>query len=509
MTRPPPTIVEGLRHAATVRGSKVAFRHGARSLTFRDLLAEGRGAAAALVRRGLRPGEVAAVACGDPLARIVAHVGVLLAGGVALPLNPDYREELATILPDSGAGVLVADAPLAERALAVRSPTLRAVFSTGPVGTGGADGPAGTVPWDEARASASPVPERRPLPEDAALLVYTSGTTGPPKGVPHTHASLVANLEALRVAWAWTPSDVLFLPVVLFHVHGLQNGVHGTILTACTTVIPGRFDAPGALATLDREGCTMMFGVPTHYHRLLEAAAAAGGARPALPALRLFVSGSAPLPPGTFERFRVAFGHEILERYGMTETLMIASNPLAGPRRPGAVGRALPGVQVRVDAPAGEPGEVLVRGPSVFPGYRNRPQANAAAFHEGWFRTGDIGTLDPDGTLRLVGRATETINTGGLKVYPREVEAALESHPAVREAAVVAVPDADLGEAVGAAVALREGAAADEAAIVAYARERLAGYKKPRRFAILPALPRNAVGKVDKSAVRRALTGGG
>ncbi len=490
-----------MRRAAEGRGRKVAFRCGERALTFRDLLAEAVSAAGALLARGLRPGDVVGVGCADPMDRIVAHCGVLVAGGVSLPLNPDYREELATILPDSDARVLVADAPLVERALAVGPPGPTVTFATG------AEVPRGALPWDPARRAVTPAPHARPLPEDPALLVYTSGTTGPPKGVPHTHGSLVANLEALRQTWAWTAADVLFLPVVLFHVHGLQNGVHGTILTACTTVIPERFDASQALAALSREGCTMMFGVPTHFHRLVEAAAREPTC-PDLPAMRLFVSGSAPLSPEAFERFRAAFGHEILERYGMTETLMIASNPLAGPRRPGSVGRALPGVQLRVEAPPGEPGEVLVRGPSVFAGYRNRAETNATAFRDGWFRTGDIGTLDPDGTLRLAGRATETINTGGMKVYPREVEAALESHPAVREAAVVALPDPDLGEAVGAAVALREGAAADEAAIVAHVRERLAGFKKPRRLAILPVLPRNAVGKVDKAAITRALAGG-
>ena len=408
----------------------------------------------------------------------------------------------------------MADPPLLARALAAAPPGRGAwprCFSTE------RDTP-GAECWQDARARA-PHPGERPIArDDPALLLFTAGTTGPPKGVVHTHGRCVANLEALRRAWDWTAADVLYLPVVLWHAHGIQNGVHGTLATGCTTVLPDARPAGAAmLATLASERCSLCFGVPTHYERLIAAADAEPElARAAVEAARLFVSGSAPLPPETFRRFQERFGHAPCERYGMTETLMIASNPLDGERLPGSVGFPLAGTAVRVVDPIGgtpcepgDPGEVWVRGIAVFQGYHARPgfthPADAAAFSDGWFRTGDLGMWGADGRLRLLGRRDDCILTGGLNVSPDEVEQALAMHPDVATAGVAGVPDDELGQCVAAAVVPLPGAEPPPAALAAHVGARLAGHKKPRRLRIVDALPLTPVGKLDRRALRALL----
>ena len=306
--------------------------------------------------------------------------------------------------------------------------------------------------------------------------------------------------------------------MALFHVHGLQNGVHGTLVTGCTTVLPdGPADGARLLATIAAERCSMMFGVPTHYRRLLDAAESEPErCREVAGHMRVFISGSAPLHPETFRRFQERFGHAVLERYGMTETLMIASNPLRGERRPGTVGYLLPGLAARVvdpdsgaDRAPGDFGEIWVRGPSVFEGYHRRPgfphPADAEAFEAGWFRTSDLGAWEPDGRLRLVGRRNDLIISGGMNVAPSEVEQVLLTHADVIEAGVTGVPDDDLGETVAAAVVLRAGTALDLDGLARHVAERLAGFKKPRRLLVVDVLPRNAVGKLNRAALRARL----
>jgi malonyl-CoA/methylmalonyl-CoA synthetase len=322
---------------------------------------------------------------------------------------------------------------------------------------------------------------------DAAMVVYTSGTTGAPKGAVLSQANLLAGVESVRIAWGWTASDRLILCLPLCHVHGLGIGLHGALLSGGSVILQDRFDPEAVLAAAD-DDATMFFGVPTMYERL---AGAEGVAR--LGSLRLCVSGSAPLSADLHRRIAAATGQVVLERYGMTETLMLSSNPLDGERRAGTVGFPLPGVDLRLDEATGE---ILVRGPGVFAGYRGRPEANALAFTaEGWFRTGDIGDVDA-GYLRIVGRAKELIITGGYNVYPREVEDVLRAFPGVVDAAVIGTPSAEWGETVTAFV--EAPAALDIDALCAWAAGELSSYKRPRLVHRVDELPRNLLGKVVK-----------
>jgi malonyl-CoA/methylmalonyl-CoA synthetase len=335
-------------------------------------------------------------------------------------------------------------------------------------------------------------------PGDPALLCYTSGTTGAPKGAVLVHGNLLATVEALRLAWRWTPDDRLVLALPLFHIHGLGVGLHGTLAAGASAVLLPRFDVDAVLDAAADHDATLFFGVPTMYARLADSPRVGELAR-----LRLCVSGSAPLPAPLWERLRTDAGQAVLERYGMTETVMNVSNPHDGERRPGAVGLPLPGVEVRLSG--GNPGEILLRGPNVFAGYWNRPDATAAAFDgEGWFRSGDIGALDDDGYLRIVGRSKELIISGGFNVYPREVEDVLRAHPGVADAAVVGAPSTEWGEAVTAFV-VPAGAAPAEEDLLAHAAAALAPYKRPRAVRFVAELPRNALGKVLKHELVAAL----
>jgi malonyl-CoA/methylmalonyl-CoA synthetase len=331
---------------------------------------------------------------------------------------------------------------------------------------------------------------------DPALICYTSGTTGAPKGAVLRHGNLLASAEALRLAWRWVQDDRLVLALPLFHIHGLGVGLHGTLLTGASAVLLPRFDPDAVLDAARDHEATLFFGVPTMYARL------AGSPRVGeLASLRLLVSGSAALPPTVFERLAERAGQRPLERYGMTETVMNVSNPHDGERRPGTVGLPLPGVELRL---AEGDGEVLLRGPNVFDGYWRNPEATAEAFDaDGWFRTGDLGSLDERGYLRIEGRSKELIITGGYNVHPREVEELLLEHPGVAEVAVVGTPSEEWGEVVTAfVVATDPGDPPDEDELLALAAEQLAPFKRPRLVRYVESLPRNALGKVLKHELR-------
>jgi malonyl-CoA/methylmalonyl-CoA synthetase len=365
-----------------------------------------------------------------------------------------------------------------------------------PSDPGGAGGAAGAA---RLRSFATPFGVAQGQP---AAIVYTSGTTGRAKGAVLSHANLAANARTLVEAWRITAQDLYLACLPLFHVHGLGNGVCSWLASGCRMRLVERFEHGKAEALFEEFPPTLFFGVPTIYVRLLELPQAS--ARRIGERARLFVSGSAPLPASVFEAFRAKFGHAVLERYGMTETLMTIGNPYDGERRPGTVGRPLPGVEVRIVGPDGrdrgdgETGELLVRGPAVFSGYWRRPDATAAAFVDGWFRTGDLGSRSADGYVTLRGRASELILSGGFNVYPREIEEVLIEQPGVREAAVVGVPDELRGERP---VAFFAGDA-DPAALEAACRRQLASFKVPRSFLRVDSLPRNALGKVEKGRLR-------
>lgn len=331
------------------------------------------------------------------------------------------------------------------------------------------------------------------------------------KGRSSLSRILLSNIVAVTTAWHWTENDRLLLALPLFHTHGLMVGMHGTLYTGASVVLRRKFDAVDVLTTLHNDpNIALFFGVPTMYVRLLAEAERQGA-----PAhrLRLFVSGSAPLSPQVFENFARVFGQTILERYGMTETIMNLTNPYVGERRAGTVGQPFPGQEARVvdsrtrqPLAANEIGEIEVRGPHVFSGYWQRPDATAEAFSpDGWFATGDLGWYSPDGYYTITGRARELIISGGYNIYPREVEDVLEVHPDVAEAAVVGMPDSDMGEQVVAVIVPKEGRTPDATAIIAFCREQLASYKKPRRIVFVSVLPRNALGKVQKHILSRQL----
>lgn len=505
----PTMLSAALDAAATARPEAPFLRFEGASWSYGRFADRVRAVAGCLRAAGLAPGERVALFLGNAPAWLTAHLGALWAGGTVVPVNARYRAaEVEHLLRDADARFLVTDAEHREEA--ARAVALAAlgtiVVDTGP---GGADEAAAWSALADGDPIASPTPAD---PATPALIAYTSGTTGRSKGAVLTHAGLLANARAVARAWAWTDADRLLLALPLFHVHGLAVGFHGTLVTGASATLHRRFDPRAVLEGLRSGDATLFFGVPTMYARLLDATP---GDRPTAPALRLFVSGSAPLPTTTLTRVEAAFGHRILERYGMTETLMLTGNPLAGPRKPGGVGVPFEGVALRVgDRASGRPveagavGEVLVRGPSVTPGYWNDPEATHAAFTaDGFFRTGDLGYLDADGHLFLTGRSRELIISGGFNVYPREVEDVIATVRGVREVAVLGLADPDLGERVAAAV-VRDDGPDDDAAfaqrVLEGCRERLAGFKVPRSLAFVPALPRNAMGKVVRTALRDA-----
>ena len=457
-----------------------------------DLVGRMDGALRAL---GAAPGAPVCLIAEKSVQAFAVYLACLRGGYAFFPINAGYTDsEIEYLLGDARPKVLIADPQRVEglsRLAAERG---------GAFATLSADGDGSLM--DAAGKAATPEPVATTGQTWAALL-YTSGTTGKPKGAVLTHANLRANAQALAEAWRFTEQDVLLHVLPIFHVHGLFVAGNIAMLTGARLVWRRGFDSADVLGRLG--DVTAFMGVPTLYTRLL---AQPGLNAEAVKTVRLFVSGSAPLDPVTFETFRQRTNKTILERYGMTETGMLVSNPYDGERKAGSVGYPLPGIAVRLRAdgaapPPGEVGVVQVRGPNVFSGYLNAPEKTAAAFtDDGFFITGDLGYLTADGRLYLVGRQRDLIISGGYNVYPTEVEAALIALEGVLEAAVFGLNHPDFGEAVAAAVAPRPGADLDEAELIKAARRSLAGYKTPKRVFLLEALPRNAMGKTDRKALR-------
>jgi malonyl-CoA/methylmalonyl-CoA synthetase len=449
----------------------------------------------ALQTLGAEPGKPVCVIVEKSVPAFATYLACLRGGYAFFPINAGYTDsEIEYLVGDAGPKVLVAD-PARKETLGKLAAARGAAFASL-----AADG---TGSLTEAARTAA-VPEPYPATDKSwAALLYTSGTTGKPKGAVLSHGNLEANVRALIEAWRFTEADTILHVLPIFHVHGLFVAGNIAMLTGARLIWRKAFDAADVLSRL--KDCTAFMGVPTLYTRLL----GQPGLNPeAVKTIRLFVSGSAPLDPVTFQEFRDRTGHAILERYGMTETNMLVSNPYQGERVAGSVGYPLPGVQIRLRAegaepPPGEVGTVQVKGPNVFQGYLNAPEKTAAAFtDDGFFVTGDLGYLTPDGRLYLVGRQSDMIISGGYNVYPTEVEAALIDLDGVAEAAVFGLKHPDFGEAVAAAVAPRAGHTLQESDLIKAARERLAGYKTPKRVFLLDALPRNAMGKTDRKALR-------
>ncbi len=458
----------------------------------------------ALAGMGIAPGDRVAVQV-DKSADALALYAACVAGGfVFLPLNPAYTAaEVDYFTADSAAALLVAT-PRREAELAPVAAAHGARIAT--LGTAG-DG--------SLAALADAAPDRfDPVARDndnLAAILYTSGTTGRSKGAMLTQANLLSNAQVLAQVWRFTDRDVLLHALPIFHTHGLFVATNVTLISGGAMILLPKFDADEVFRLLPR--ATAMMGVPTFYTRLV---ADPRLTRDAAAHMRLFVSGSAPLLAETHRAFQAATGQRILERYGMTELNMATSNPHDGDRRAGTVGLPLPGVEVEIrdDAghplPAGTPGMIEVRGPNVFKGYWRMPDKTAAELRpDGWFITGDIGTLSEDGYLTIVGRAKDLIIAGGFNIYPAEVEEVIDTLPGVLESAVIGLPDADLGELVVAVVVARPGAVLDAGAILSACAERLARFKCPRRVEFVAELPRNAMGKVQKAALRRQFAAAG
>ncbi|MBH9576079.1 malonate--CoA ligase [Inhella proteolytica] len=469
-------------------------QEGQPAYTWRDLERGSAMLANLFADLGLQPGERLALQVEKSVEALMVWLACLRSGLVLVPLNPAYQAaELTHFLKDAEPRILVC-APETFG----RHSSLAFQLGVGWVFTLGAERQ-GTL-LERASFHAD---QHRPLPRqagDPAAILYTSGTTGVSKGAVLTHGNLLSNARTLVEVWGWQPqADVLVHALPIFHVHGLFVASHCALLSGSSMRWLQRFEPAAVCSAL--QGATVFMGVPTLYTRLL---AHAGFTRAAAASVRLFISGSAPLQAETFDEFEARIGQRILERYGMSETGMLTSNPLNGPRVRASVGPALPGVQLRIAEPDAESvGSVEVKGPNVFAGYWKRPELNASEFTpDGYFRTGDMGRLDAHGYLHLVGRAKDLVISGGFNVYPAEVEMHLNELPGVQESAVIGLPHPDFGEAVTALVIPLPGAQLDEAVLIAAMRRRLAAFKCPKRVLLATELPRNAMGKVQKKLLR-------
>jgi malonyl-CoA/methylmalonyl-CoA synthetase len=479
---------------ATQHGARIAVADASGRHSYDDLLRASDRLARELSRW---PAGPVAYLVTPGFAWVATLWGTWRAGRMAVPLAASHPPaELAHVIRDSRIAVIVVDrahldrvAPLGER-LGVTTLGAEAAFAAGEGGE---------------------PPRLPPTQEDAALVFYTSGTTGKPKGVVLTHANLEAQVRSLVSAWEWRPDDAILNVLPLHHVHGVVNVALCALWTGAECEF-APFDADAVWRRFRAGGLTLFMAVPTIYARLIAAYDAASAPaqaemRTACGGFRLMVSGSAALPVQVLERWREISGQVLLERYGMTEIGMALSNPLHGHRRAGHVGAPLPGVEVRLvdergaPVPAGTPGEIELRGPTVFREYLGRPDATAEAFRDGWFRTGDVAVVE-EGSYRILGRrSVDIIKSGGYKISTLEIEEVLREHPGVAECAVVGVPDAEYGERVAVAVVPHPGATVELTELRTWARERLAGYKVPSRLLAVAGLPRNAMGKVVKPEV--------
>ena len=487
--------------AAERAGDKpLAIEGGAVRCTFAEMLDETTRWASTLVAFGAQPGDRILVQVEKSVENVLLYLASLRAGLVYVPLNTAYTAaELDYFIGDAEPAIIVCD-PASEEAIAplARKARLMTLDAGGRGSLAEAVAAVRETGFDTVARTAG----------DLAAICYTSGTTGRSKGAMLSHGNLASNAQTLFEAWRWRADDVLIHALPLYHVHGLFVALHLALLGGSTIRFHKGFDADAVLADLPR--ATVLMGVPTFYVRL---AAHDGLSREAAANMRLFVSGSAPLLESTFADFETKTGQRILERYGMTEAGMICSNPYDGNRVPGTVGFALPGIAARVaddsgrEVPRGEPGVLEIMGPNLFQGYWRKPDKTAEEMRaDGFFITGDIAVMDDKGRVTITGRAKDLIIAGGLNIYPKEIELAIDAVAGVSESAVIGVPHGDLGEAV-VAVVVRADTALGEDAVLAAIAGQLARFKQPRRIVFAEALPRNAMGKVEKAVLREQFAG--
>ncbi len=479
--------------------AELAEQPGRPVVTYGALFEAAERCAKALVGAGLQPGDRVAVQVEKSIEAIELYLGSVLAGGVFLPLNTAYTvAEISYFLGDAEPRVFVCDPTKLEALSAVA-----AEAGVGAVLTLAADGSGSLT---EAVAAQDTGFEAVPRgAEDLAAILYTSGTTGRSKGAMLTHANLASNAEVLTESWRFTADDVLIHALPIFHTHGLFVATNVTLVSGARLIFRGRFDAEAVLG--DMAEATALMGVPTFYTRLLDCP---GLGREAAAGMRVFISGSAPLLAETHRQWTERTGHAILERYGMTETGMNTSNPYDGERRAGTVGFPLPGVEIRITdpesgavLPPGKVGGIEVRGPNVFKGYWRMPEKTAEELREdGFFITGDVGVVDAEGYIAIVGRSKDLIISGGYNIYPKEIEALIDDLAGVRESAVIGLPHPDFGEGVAAVIVPEGGSRLTEEEVAAALKTDLARFKQPKRIYFETELPRNAMGKVQKNLLR-------
>jgi long-chain acyl-CoA synthetase len=495
-----------LRETADTVPDAPAYRAGAASKTYHELDQETGQFAAGLVAAGLRPGQVVAIQLPNIPQFLTAYFGALKAGMIVLPMNPLLKApEIEHQLSDSGAAIMVGLAGLhAEAAKACEIVGLP-LYLVGEPPAG-----EGARPVTEL-ISAAPlsVPGGEIWPgnaDDTAVLIYTSGTTGKPKGAELTHFLLYMNCTVSGQLFGARPDDVTLAVLPFFHVFGLSSVLNVSVRHGgCLSIVP-RFEPGGVLDAIEADKCTVIAGVPTMLHALAQLDVTGRD----LAALRVAVSGGASLPENVMGTFETKYGIEVLEGYGLSETGSTSSFNRPGDRKPLSVGKPIWGVQMRIGDSDDNPlppgpdqiGEILIRGHNVMKGYRNRPEATAAALKGGWLHTGDLGYVDADGFYFIVDRTKDLVIRGGYNVYPREIEEVLYAHPAIREAAVIGKPDERLGEEVVAVVVLEAGASLDEQQVIAYTKERLAAYKYPREVRFRDELPKGPTGKILKTELR-------
>jgi len=479
-----------------------------RSYSYADLDAASARFANALISLGVRPGDRVAVQAEKSVEALMLYLGTLRAGGVFLPLNTAYTgAELGYFLGDAEPRVFVCDPERAEALAPVAAEAGAALETMGGYRPG--ELPDGSL-VAKMQAAAGEFTTLDREPDDLAAILYTSGTTGRSKGAMLSHGNLWSNAVTLCDYWRFTPDDVLLHALPIFHTHGLFTSSNTVLVAGGSMIFLPKFDAGTVLEWLPK--ASTMMGVPTFYVRLLDQP---GFTRDLVGHIRLFTCGSAPLLAETHVRFEERTGHRILERYGMTETNMNTSNPYDGERRAGTVGLPLPGVEVKIadpetgeDIPAGETGMIEVRGSNVFKGYWRLPEKTAEEKRaDGFFITGDLGVIDGDGYVTIVGRSKDLIISGGFNVYPKEVEEVIDALPGVMESAVVGVAHPDFGEGVIAVVVAEAGGAVSEDGIVASLKDKLARFKQPKHVFVVDALPRNAMGKVQKKELRERYAG--
>ena len=490
----PNPLYDALFATLTLRTNPLLILEGGEKVTGASFHAMIARAANALRSAGVQAGDRVAVQIAKSPEALAIYGATVSIGAVFLPLNPAYTPpEVGYFLNDATPRLFICDPAKAEVLAGVAGQTTLKTLNAKGGGSFGAD-----------LGAAEPVfaPAER-LGSDLAAILYTSGTTGRSKGAMLTHDNLFSNAQTLADLWRFTALDVLLHALPIFHTHGLFVASNVSLLTGGQMIFLPGFDAGTVVRLLPQ--ATALMGVPTFYTRLLEDARFDH----ALTAhMRLFVSGSAPLLADTHRQFYARTGHRILERYGMTETNMNTSNPYEGERRAGTVGFPLPGVELRImaegaEVPQGGVGGIEVRGPNVFAGYWQMPEKTREELRpDGWFITGDLGQIDADGYVQIVGRAKDLVISGGFNIYPIEVELALDDHPHVLESAVIGLPHPDFGEAVFAVLVAQKGQALDPDAVLASLSNRLARFKQPKAAVVLDELPRNTMGKVQKAALR-------